>query len=114
MILVEGREAPDQNGGEQVKELKLGPPRWGTDPRTVRNFWVDVNIDGLANGFTSGPKGKDGGFEAVIFMRGPDGDVRPALTLLGTATSDGKAIQLTVLDGMGDRVITTGLSGTGR
>lgn len=96
-----------------MTELALGRER-GTAPHRVRNFWLSGRVDGIETPIGTGPKGTDGGFELTVLMRGPNGGVHAALTLLGTATDDGKNIQLTVLDGRGDRAARLGPVATGR
>lgn len=38
-------------------------------PKNVRNFWVEITVDGLKKKLASGPRGKKGGFSARIFIR---------------------------------------------
>jgi hypothetical protein len=38
-------------------------------PRTVRNFWLDINVDGKKAGIGTGPRSRDGGFRCRVLMR---------------------------------------------
>jgi hypothetical protein len=38
-------------------------------PKRVRNFWIELEIDGRKNKVCVGPIGKDGGFTAKIYVR---------------------------------------------
>lgn len=49
-------------------------------PRNVRNFWVDLDVDGRANDIGTGPRSKDGGMIARFFIRS-DGEVKNAVTV---------------------------------
>lgn len=51
-------------------------------PRNVRNFWIDVDVDGRRERLSGGPVSKDGGFEATIYMRDA-GEVRRAVEIRG-------------------------------
>lgn len=35
----------------------------------IRNFWIDVDIDGRKTRLSGGPKSKDGGFSMTICQR---------------------------------------------
>jgi len=63
-------------------------------PRNVRNFWIDLDVDGR-NPISAGPKGAGGGFELNIKMR-DEGSVKDALRVVGNITRDG-TIELHVL-----------------
>lgn len=63
-------------------------------PRNVRNFWLDVNIDGQATRLSGGPQAKDGGFDLTIKMR-DNGGIIEAVDILGRANADGR-LTLTV------------------
>lgn len=63
-------------------------------PRNVRNFWVELNVDGNSP-VATGPRSKDGGFELNILMRDA-GQVKKALRIVGTALEDG-TLELDVL-----------------
>lgn len=38
-------------------------------PRNVRNFWIELDVDGKKTKVATGPRSKDGGFTAKILMR---------------------------------------------
>ena len=38
-------------------------------PRNVRNFWIEVDVDGRQEKIAAGPKGKDGGMEIQLHQR---------------------------------------------
>jgi hypothetical protein len=43
-------------------------------PRTVRNFWIDLEVDGRKHRIKAGPKSKSGGFACKILQRA-DGEI---------------------------------------
>ena len=66
-------------------------------PRNVRNFWVEVEVDGYKNPITFGPREKDGGFEMVIKQR-KEGKVAIGAYIRGYVTKEGKIV-LTIESG---------------
>jgi hypothetical protein len=56
-------------------------------PRNVRNFWVEVEIDGRKTKFAGGPRSKDGGLRVTIKQR-HRGKVVKALEVEGEASGD--------------------------
>ena len=42
-------------------------------PRNVRNFWLNLSVDGKRTDVASGPVAKDGGFELRIKINRPFG-----------------------------------------
>lgn len=64
-------------------------------PRTVRNFWLEINVDGRKSRVTTGPRNRTGGFDCTIYMR-CDGEVTRALELRGRES--GGVLTLTVED----------------
>lgn len=57
-------------------------------PRSVRNFWVDLTVDGRESSIGTGPRSKDGGFYMNIYIR-EDGDISSnALSIVGTCIGD--------------------------
>lgn len=56
-------------------------------PRNVRNFWIELDVDGRKARIATGPRRRDGGFECVIRMR-EAGYVTRVLQLRGSE-SDG-------------------------
>lgn len=68
-------------------------------PRNVRNFWLDVQVDGRSS-IGLGPVAKDGGFSAQLKVRDA-GSVRDALSINGYAYQDGR-LQVNIFDGAGN------------
>jgi hypothetical protein len=56
-------------------------------PRNVRNFWVEVEIDGRKTKFAGGPRSKDGGLRVTIKQR-HRGKVVKALEVEGQAEGE--------------------------
>ena len=57
--------------------------------RTVRNFWVDLDIDGYEKTIGAGPKSADEGFHQEIFMR-DKGKVILACSIVGMVDEQGR------------------------
>jgi hypothetical protein len=38
-------------------------------PKNVRNFWIEIEVDGNKSKVATGPISKDGGFSCIILMR---------------------------------------------
>lgn len=49
-------------------------------PRNVRNFWVDVDVDGYQNTIGAGPRNKYDGLTINLYQR-DEGSVGDALTI---------------------------------
>ena len=62
-------------------------------PRNVRNFWVEVEVDGRTSKVETGPSAKDGGFNITILMRDKGYVIHP-VTIKGR--SNGEALTLEV------------------
>lgn len=62
-------------------------------PRNVRNFWIELDVDGRKTKISTGPVRKDGGFRLKIFQRNL-GRVMEVVNISGVA--DGEAL---VIDG---------------
>jgi len=60
-------------------------------PRNVRNFWLELSVDGSKSNVETGPRSKDGGFSLTILQRSEGGIVR-ALEVSGYATEDGRVL----------------------
>jgi len=58
-------------------------------PRNVRNWWVEVEIDGRKSRFAGGPQAKGGGFWLVIRQR-DKGEIVVACEIEGKVGTDGK------------------------
>ena len=57
-------------------------------PRNVRNFWIELDVDGSKSRVETGPRSKDGGFDATVKMR-DGGSIIEALDILGRADENG-------------------------
>lgn len=58
-------------------------------PRNVRNFWVEVTIDGQTTKLCGGPVAKEGGISVRIHIRQDGKVIEDAMTVRGTAHPDG-------------------------
>lgn len=58
-----------------------------TKPRNVRNWWIEVEVDGRATKVALGPVARDGGFDLVVKMRS-GGEVAEALWVTGRARGE--------------------------
>jgi len=58
--------------------------------RAVRNFWLELNVDGRQS-IATGPKTREGGFNLTIKMR-DNGDSKKAASITGYALADGRLI----------------------
>jgi len=56
-------------------------------PRNVRNFWIELEVDGRKQRIATGPRSKDGGFSLTVKMR-DQGEIITALGVEGFACSD--------------------------
>lgn len=57
-------------------------------PRNVRNFWLELSVDGSVKRIETGPKAKDGGFTLTIRQRDKGGIVT-ASEIWGHVSADG-------------------------
>lgn len=62
-------------------------------PRNVRNFWIELDVDGRKERIATGPRSADGGFMLTIKMR-EKGTVKEALVIEGVVRADGKGLAL--------------------
>ena len=60
-------------------------------PRNVRNFWIELQVDGKKVPIATGPRGKDGGFVCTIRMR-DNGQVTKPLTVVGRVMENGTLV----------------------
>lgn len=51
-------------------------------PRNVRNFWLELTVDGKKTDIATGPVSKDGGFFLTVKQRSESGIIR-AMTVQG-------------------------------
>lgn len=73
-------------------------------PRNVRNFWVDLDVDGRANSVGTGPQSKDGGLALFLYIR-DEGKVAKALTVRCYPAGNGNLV-MHVYDSNGQEVHT--------
>lgn len=66
-------------------------------PRHVRNFWIDLDVDGRTP-IGTGPKGKDDGFCMNVFIR-DNGSVKKAVAINGRAINNSLEISIHTADG---------------
>jgi hypothetical protein len=60
-------------------------------PRSVRNFWLELDVDGSTRKIETGPRSSHGGFRLVVKMRDKGGIETPAL-ISGRCTADGRLV----------------------
>lgn len=53
-------------------------------PKTVRNYWIETEVDGQRTTLAGGPKAKDGGFTTEVKVRN-GGEIFTAATIEGVA-----------------------------
>ena len=63
----------------------------GKPPRMVRNFWIEIDIDGRKTKIAAGPRGPRGGFTMRIFQR-DHGKVRTTCVVDGSEDNDTLAL----------------------
>lgn len=73
-------------------------------PRNVRNFWIELDVDGKKIPIRTGPRHSDGGFSLTIRQRHL-GKVLTAATIQGH--SDGELITLDIKSQNDHSVFTT-------
>lgn len=56
--------------------------------RNVRNFWIDLDVDGRSSRIGTGPVSKDGGIDLYVRMR-DNGCITLPVTIHGSAREDG-------------------------
>lgn len=60
-------------------------------PRNVRNFWIELDVDGSSSQVATGPRSSSGGFTLTIRQR-TEGDIITTLDVRGFVRSDGKLV----------------------
>jgi hypothetical protein len=60
-------------------------------PRNVRNFWIEINVDGASKTIATGPRNANGGFSMTIYQR-DKGTVSKALRVDGRVNSRGELV----------------------
>jgi len=73
-------------------------------PVNVRNFWIDLEVDGRKEKVGTGPRTKDGGFYATISIR-RDGCVDKAMHIEGKIDSSGDLLLIAEAADGDDRII---------
>jgi hypothetical protein len=58
-------------------------------PRNVRNFWLELNVDGSKSRVETGPRSANGGFSLTIYQR-DSGSIVKALDVWGHIDDSGK------------------------
>jgi hypothetical protein len=76
-----------------------------TMPRNVRNFWLELTVDGKTSRIETGPQAKDGGFSLIILQR-DGGSITRAMEVDGRALSDGRLKLTAIAKDKGIEVIT--------
>ena len=71
-------------------------------PRNVRNFWIELEVDGRRTKVACGPAARDGGFTLTISMRNRGNVVRDVLEVRGLADDSGKLRILAETSSQGD------------
>ena len=59
-------------------------------PRNVRNFWIELSVDGRDSRVETGPVRKDGGFDMTIRIREGKSISDRLMRISGTADDEGK------------------------
>lgn len=72
-------------------------------PRNVRNFWIELDVDGVSRRIATGPQSKDGGFRLTIRQR-DGGGIITALDVQGNAGPNGRLTLMVEADRTGDGV----------
>ena len=75
-------------------------------PRNVRNFWIEVYVDGSKKKIGTGPRRADGGFDLTIYQRSA-GDIITALDIIGRVTTDGQITLSIRPEGKDQQTVTT-------
>lgn len=71
-------------------------------PRNVRNFWIDLAVDGKQERIETGPRSKDGGFNLVILVRENGSISDKRVYIEGRVIGDKLRIDATVENGQRD------------
>lgn len=61
--------------------------------RNLKNFWIELLIDGRKTKISTGPRSKSGGFSMTIFMRDRGKSVK-GLVITGRASTGGSLVEL--------------------
>ncbi len=74
-------------------------------PRNVRNFWVELSVDGAASRVETGPRSANGGFAMRILMRENGGISDKSVHVEGRVMSDGTLRLMAYADGQEDTLV---------
>ena len=66
-------------------------------PQFVRNFWIELSVDGKKTRVATGPRAKNGGFELAIRMR-ESGDIVTPVRIAGITHFD-NSLELVIYHG---------------
>lgn len=69
-------------------------------PRNVRNFWIELAVDGKRTHIATGPVSKTGGFTLAVKQR-HDGGIVKAVEMCGRVTTDGRIVLETLIPSAG-------------
>ena len=61
-------------------------------PRNLRNFWIELEVDGRKTMIETGPRHADGGFDLIIKVREGKGVHRHSLRVTGVVNIEGKLV----------------------
>lgn len=61
-------------------------------PRSVRNFWIELNVDGRTSRVETGPVSKDGGFSLSILVRNEGSILEKHMEVQGRAMMNGDLV----------------------
>ena len=75
--------------------------------RNVRNWWLELEVDGAVSKVATGPRGKEGGFTLRVSQRDQGGVLRDAVVLRGVPQSDGTLVLTVGIEDRADIKITT-------
>lgn len=64
--------------------------------RNIRNFWLDIDIDGRSS-IGTGPKAKDGGFKVTVYVRDKN-EISPRKIILTGYASYKGGLVVTIKD----------------
>lgn len=70
-------------------------------PRNVRNFWIELDVDGRGNMVKTGPRRKDGGFDCQFFIRDL-GEVKRSIAVIGRVHGEKLMLKIVGIPGQDD------------
>ena len=74
-------------------------------PMNVRNFWIDVDVDGKKSPIETGPRSENGGFQLRVLQR-DNGLISEPVTISGKADNQGNLVLEVKVDEEVHRVVT--------